>query len=51
MRAKEEFPLIPLPIIEAIKYSRKVTNAISMFPLIPLPIIEAIRGCQNLHQA
>jgi len=46
------FPLIPLPIIEAIiKAACEVFSAVMEFPLIPLPIIEAIReeilGRQN----
>ncbi len=40
-----KFPLIPLPIIEAIKWDQTRFNLLKelvKFPLIPLPIIEAI---------
>jgi len=37
------FPLIPLPIIEAINCTNcKDFESVTKFPLIPLPIIEAI---------
>jgi len=36
------FPLIPLPIIEAISTKHKEHQPAVRFPLIPLPIIEAI---------
>jgi len=39
----ERFPLIPLPIIEAMVVEiGRVSIADMEFPLIPLPIIEAI---------
>ncbi len=36
------FPLIPLPIIEAIVETEVGIFAVNVFPLIPLPIIEAM---------
>jgi len=36
------FPLIPLPIIEAIITLDTISPTDLTFPLIPLPIIEAI---------
>jgi len=39
------FPLIPLPIIEAIKKNQRniMSKNFDLFPLIPLPIIEAMK--------
>ena len=39
---ENEFPLIPLPIKEAIKVEKKEERKVQEFPLIPLPIKEAI---------
>ena len=47
----EKFPLIPLPIKEAISPDDvcQVSNSLPPFPLIPLPIKEAIKSL--LYQA
>jgi len=48
-----KFPLIPLPIIEAILRDRSISyDRGYLFPLIPLPIIEAIltKACKIISK-